>query len=464
MADQEYDLAVIGAGPGGYVAAIRAAQLGLRTACIEKGAALGGTCLNIGCIPSKALLDSSELYHTIHSRAQAHGISVDGVSLNLDEMMRRKQKVVTGLTKGVEFLFRKNNITWIRGTAAFDSPTEMVVTAEDGSSSTVSARSIIVATGSEPVPFPGVPFDEDRVLSSTGALALTEVPKRLVVVGGGVIAMELGSVWLRLGAQVTVLEMLPTILPGADEEVVAAAARSFQKQGFDIRTGVRVSGIERTETGVRVGIEGADAVEADKVLVAIGRRPYTSGLGLEKVGVRTGPRGAVEVDGRYHTGVGNIYAIGDAIGGRLLAHEAEEEGVAAVENAAGGHGHVGYDAIASVVYTWPELAWVGLTERQLREQGRELRIGRFPFSANGRAKAMEEQEGFVKVIADAETDRLLGLHILGPRASDMIAEASLAMEFEATVEDIALTSHAHPTLPEAVREAALDAHGRAIHK
>jgi dihydrolipoamide dehydrogenase len=461
--ESSFDLVVIGAGPGGYVAAIRAAQLGFRTACIERDRTLGGTCLNVGCIPSKALLDSSELFHQVQQRASLHGIRVGDVSLDLGQMMRRKEEVIAGLTRGVTSLFKKHGITSIRGTARLTEPDRIEVTDAEGGHQTVTAPRVVLATGSAPIPFPGAPFDEERVLSSTGALALPEVPGHLIVVGGGVIGLELGSVWLRLGAKVTILELTPTILPGSDADMVKAAEPIFRKQGFQIRTGVRVEKIQASKKGVKVTLEGGEAVEGDRVLVAIGRRSYSEGLGAAELGVQLTERGSIQVDDRYHTGVGQIYAIGDAIGGKFLAHEAQEEGIAAAEHAAGKPGAVNYDAVASVVYTAPELASVGLTEAEARAAGREIRIGKFPFQANGRARCLGEAEGLVKVIADASTNRLLGLHILGPRASDLIAEASLAMEFEAAAEDIAVSVHAHPTLPEALKEAALDSLGRAIH-
>ena len=463
MADEKtFDLVVLGAGPGGYVAAIRAAQLGLKTACIEKETALGGTCLRVGCIPSKALLDSSELFDQIRHKAQVHGIQVADPAVDVGAMLARKDGVVKGLTDGVAYLFRKNKIEWIKGFGRLASPETIEVTDAEGGKTTVRAKTIVLASGSVPVELPFLKFDHERIIDSTGALSIPQVPGHLVVVGGGVIGLELGSVWLRLGAKVTVLEAMPTILPGMDAEVVRQADRVFRKQGFDIKTGARVSGAERKGDRVIVSVEGQEPIEADYLLVAVGRRAYTEGMGFEEAGIRL-ERGVIQVDERYHTGVGNVYAIGDAIGGRMLAHKAEEEGVAAVENAAGKHGHVNYDAVANVVYTWPEIASVGATEEELKAAGTEYRVGKFPWTANGRAKAMAEADGFVKVLADAKTDRVLGLHILGPRASDLIAEAALAMEFEASAEDIARSVHAHPTLPEAVKEAALGVHGRMIH-
>lgn len=460
--EKSFDLVVLGAGPGGYVAAIRAAQLGFKTACIEKEPALGGTCLRIGCIPSKALLDSSELFEQIRHKAKDHGIQVAEPQIDVPALLKRKDGVVKGLTDGVAFLFKKNKIEWIRGFGRLTSPETIEVSAEGGETTVVRAKNIVLAPGSVPVELPFLKFDHERIIDSTGALSIPEVPGHLVVVGGGVIGLELGSVWLRLGAKVTVLEAMPTILPGMDGEVVKNADRILRKQGFDIRTGQRVAGAERKGDKVVVAVEGQEPIECDYLLVSVGRRAYTGGMGFEEQGIKL-ERGVIAVDERYHTGVGNIYAIGDAIGGRMLAHKAEEEGVAAVEFAAGKHGHVNYDAVANVVYTWPEIASVGMTEEEAKAAGHEYKVGKFPFIANGRAKAMAEQDGFVKILADAKTDRILGLHILGPRASDMIAEAALALEFQGSAEDIARTVHAHPTLPEAVKEAALAVAGRAIH-
>jgi dihydrolipoamide dehydrogenase len=459
--DRNFDLVVLGGGPGGYVAAIKAAQLGMSVACVEKEEALGGTCLRVGCIPSKALLDSSELYDQLRHKAKEHGISAGEPSIDVAAMMKRKDGVVTGLTRGIAGLFKKNKIEWVRGFGRLSGPDSVEVESAEGKR-TLKAKHVLLATGSVPIELPFLKFDGERIVDSTGALSLPRVPEHLVVVGGGVIGLELGSVWLRLGAKVTVLEALPSILPGMDGEVVKQADRIFRKQGFDIRTGQKVTGAEATKKGVKVSVEGGEAIEADVVLVAVGRRAYTEGMGIEEAGVKL-ERGVIQVDERYHTGVGSVYAIGDAIGGRMLAHKAEEEGVAAVENMAGEHGHVNYDAVANVVYTWPEIASVGASEEELKEAGREYRAGRFPFLANGRAKAMGETDGFVKVLTDAQSDRLLGLHILGPRASDLIAEASLAMEFHASAEDIARSVHAHPTLPEAIKEAALAAGTGAIH-
>ncbi|MGH7458672.1 MAG: dihydrolipoyl dehydrogenase [Longimicrobiaceae bacterium] len=455
-----FDLIVLGGGPGGYVAAIRAAQLGMKVSCVEKEPALGGTCLRVGCIPSKALLDSTELYHQLREKAAVHGISSGDISIDVAAMMERKDGVVDQLTRGVAGLFKKNKIEWVKGFGQLNSADTVEV--ESGESGrTLKGKNVLLATGSVPVELPFLKFDGKKVVDSTGALSLERVPEQLVVIGGGYIGLELGSVWLRLGSRVTVLEMLDTIMPGMDAEVVKETAKVLKKQGFEIRTGTKVTGADSKGKRVKVEVEGGDPISADVVLVAVGRRAYTEGMGFEEAGIRL-EHGFIQVDDRYRTGVANVYAIGDAIGGKMLAHKAEEEGVAAVENMAGGRGRVNYDAIPGVVYTWPEAASVGLTEEEARERGR-VKVGRFPFAANGRAKAMGEADGFVKVIADAESDRLLGLHILGPRASDLIAEAALAVEFEASAEDIALSVHAHPTLPEAVKEAALAAHGRVIH-
>jgi dihydrolipoamide dehydrogenase len=462
MADTEqFDVVVLGGGPGGYVAAIRAAQLGFKTACIEKEDALGGTCVRVGCIPSKALLDSTELYDQIQHKTALHGITVSGAEIDVGTMQACKESVVKSNTDGVAYLFRKHKIEWVRGFGRLTSPETLEVETAEGTRR-LGAKHVVLASGSVPVELPFLKFDHERIIDSEGALAMTEVPEHLVVVGGGVIGLELGSVWRRLGAKVTVLEMAPTILPGMDAEVVRQADRIFRKQGFDIRTGTRVTGATREGDKVTVTIEGQEPIEADYVLVAVGRRAYTEGMGFEDAGL-TLERGVIEVDQDYYTGVGSVYAIGDAIGGRMLAHKASEEGVAVVDHLAGKAAHVNYAAVANVVYTWPEIASVGVTEEEAKQSGAEFRVGKFPFSATGRARAMGETDGFVKVIADAKTDRVLGLHILGPRASDLIAEAALAIEFESSAEDIARTVHAHPTLPEAIKEAALGVAGMAIH-
>jgi dihydrolipoamide dehydrogenase len=464
----EYDVVVIGGGPGGYVAAIRAAQNGLKTACVEGRGALGGTCLNVGCIPSKALLHASEQFAaTSHSHAKL-GIKVGSVELDLPAMMAYKDETVKGLTRGIEGLFKKNKVDYLKGWGSFRDKNTVEVKAADGAVSTVTAKNVIIATGSEPASIPGVAIDEERIVSSTGALALPEVPKHLVVIGGGVIGLELGSVWARLGAKVTVIEFLDRIVPGVDDEVAREFDKILRKQGFTIRTGTKVSKVERTNEGLKVTVEpakGGDAevLEADYVLVSVGRKAYTDGLGLDKAGVETTDRGLVKTDDHWRTNVSGIYAIGDVIAGPMLAHKAEEEGVAAADAIAGKVGHVNYGAIPNVIYTAPEVASVGKTEEELKQAGVDYKVGKFPFIANAKAKVGLHPEGFVKVLSDARTDRVLGVHILGADAGNLIAEAVLAMEFDASAEDIALTCHAHPTLSEAMKEAALAVAGRAIH-
>ena len=458
-----FDLIVIGAGPGGYVCALRAAQLGLKVACVEKSPTLGGTCLNVGCIPSKALLHSSEEFEkTTHALAD-HGILVEGVKLDLARMRARKDEVVGANVKGIEFLFRKNKVTWLKGTGRIVAAGQVDV---DGT--VHETKHIVIATGSESTPLRGVEVDEKRIVTSTGALELDTVPGHLVVIGGGVIGLELGSVWRRLGAHVTVIEFLDRILPGMDTEIAAAARRVFTKQGLVFRLGAKVTGAVLSETGVTLTVEPArggeaETVEADVVLLAIGRRPYLTGLGLEAAGVALDERGRVRTDAHWATNVPGIYAIGDAIAGPMLAHKAEDEGVALAERLAGKAGHVNYQVIPGVVYTAPEIASVGQTEEELKAAGIAYTVGKFPFTANGRARAMGETEGFVKLLADKTTDRLLGAHILGPDAGTLIAELALAMEFGASSEDMARTCHAHPTLNEAVKEAALAVEGRALH-
>ncbi|MFO0951826.1 MAG: dihydrolipoyl dehydrogenase [Isosphaeraceae bacterium] len=465
---ERYDLVVIGAGPGGYVAAIRAAQLGMKVACVEKRASLGGTCLNIGCIPSKALLDSSELYHLAAERFGKHGIKVGSLGLDVPAMLKRKDEVVKGLTDGVRFLFRKNKIEWPQGAATLTSPTTVSVKQADGSTRELEAGHILLATGSAPINLPFMPFDGRAVVSSTEALCFESVPKHLVVVGGGYIGLELGSVWKRLGAKVTVIEFLPRIVPMMDLEVGGLLFKSLQRQGLEFHQETKVTGAKVNGSDVTVSAETKDgkalSVECDRVLVAVGRRAYTEGLGLDAVGVKTDPKsGKVAVDSHFRTNVPTVSAIGDLIDGPMLAHKAEDEGVAFAEMLAGKPGHVNYDTIPAVIYTWPEVASVGLTEEQLKERKVEYNVGKFPFLANGRAKAMDETEGLVKILADRATDRVLGVHIIGPRASDMIAEAVTTMEFAGSAEDIARICHAHPTLSEAVKEAALAVDKRAIH-
>lgn len=467
MSDQ-FDLVVIGAGPGGYVCAIRAAQLGLKVACVEKRATLGGTCLNIGCIPSKALLHASEMYAEATGHMADLGITAKDVTIDLKKMMSFKDEGVDGNTKGIEFLFKKNKVEPVYGTAKIAGAGKVEVALNEGGTRTLEAKNIVIATGSDVMPLPGVEIDEKRIVSSTGALSLPEVPKHLLVVGAGVIGLELGSVWARLGAKVTVVEFLDRIIPGADAEVAKQFQRVLKKQGFDFKLGTKVTGIETTKSGLKVSVEPAkggdgDVIEADYALVAIGRRPYTEGLGLAEAGVEMDERGRVATDAHFKTNVDGIYAIGDAIAGPMLAHKAEDEGVAIAEILAGQSGHVNYDVIPGVIYTAPEVATVGKTEEELKEAGIDYTVGKFPFSANGRAKVNKQADGFVKVLADSRTDRVLGVHILGMDAGNMIAEAAVAMEFGASAEDIARTCHAHPTLSEAVKEAALAVDKRALH-
>ncbi|MHC1768002.1 MAG: dihydrolipoyl dehydrogenase [Verrucomicrobiia bacterium] len=462
MPAQEHDLVVIGAGPGGYVAAIRAAQLGLNVACVEKELALGGTCLRVGCIPSKALLESSELFYETQTKLIDHGVRVQGVELDLAAMMRRKDKVVTTLTKGVEGLFKKNKITRYLGQARISGPGRVEVAADPGPIE-LRAKHILIATGSKSSTLPGVPLDQDRIGTSTEALGYPEVPKHLVVIGAGYIGLELGSVWRRLGAKVTVLEYLPRILPGMDDELAAEAQKTFQKQGLEFRLGAKVTSA-RIESGQCVlECEGSEPVRGDRVLLAVGRSPNTDGLGLENAGIELDPKGRIRVNERFETSASGIYAIGDVIGGAMLAHKAEEEGIACVERIVTGHGHVDYNSIPGVVYTDPEIASVGRTEEQLKADGIAYKRGVFPFLANGRARSLNKTEGRVKILADAKTDRILGVHIIGPRAGDLIAEAAVAMAFGASSEDLARSSHAHPTLAEVLKEAALAVDNRAIH-
>jgi dihydrolipoamide dehydrogenase len=462
---QKVDVAILGGGPGGYVAAIRAAQLGLSTVCVEKDRTLGGTCVNIGCIPSKALLESSEHYEFTRHHAAEHGVVVGDVQLDLATMMKRKTDVVAQNTRGVEFLFRKNKVTWARGTGTLRPGNTIEVAGAEGTT-TWQARHVIIATGSVPVELPFLKFDEERVVSNDGALRLKEVPKHLIVIGGGVIGLELGSVWRRLGATVTVVELMPTILPGSDEDVIKEAERTFRKQGLDLRPGTRVTGASRDGDTVRVEIERGGKTEtlsADCVLVSVGRKPSLGGVDAAALGIRTGTRGEIVVDDGMRTSVPGIFAIGDVVGGKLLAHKAEEEGVVAAEVIAGKPARMHYRSIPSVVYTWPEIASVGLAEHEVKATGRAYKVGRFPFSANGRARTAGDATGFVKLIADASTDELLGAHLIGPNVSELVAEIVLAFEYRASSEDIGITIHAHPTLSEATREAALGVLGRAVH-
>jgi dihydrolipoamide dehydrogenase len=463
-----FDLVVIGAGPGGYVAAIRAAQLGMKVACVEKRASLGGTCLNVGCIPSKALLDSSELFHLAAHRFGAHGIGVGNVTIDVPAMLARKDKVVKDLTDGIRFLFKKNKVEPVFGAARLTSPTTVAVALNDGGERVLEAGKVLLATGSAPVELPFLKFDGKTVVSSTEALCFERAPEHLVVVGGGYIGLELGSVWRRLGAKVSVVEFLPRIVPMADVEVGNALFKSLQKQGLEFHLETKVTGAAVKDGRAVVSAQAKDGqtltFDADRVLVSVGRKAYVEGLGLDAAGVAFDARtNKVAVDRHFRTNVPSVHAIGDLIDGPMLAHKAEEEGVAVAEILAGKPGHVDYDTIPSVIYTHPEMASVGITEEQAKERGRDYRVGKFSYAANGRAKAMDESEGFVKILADAKTDRVLGVHIIGPRASDQIAEAVAVMEFHGSAEDIARTCHAHPTLSEAVKEAALAVDRRAIH-
>jgi dihydrolipoamide dehydrogenase len=467
MSEQEFDLAVIGAGPGGYVAAIRAAQLGMKTACIEMRPTLGGTCLNVGCIPSKALLTSSEKYAEAKHHFAQHGIIAGQIGLDLSAMMARKAKVVKDNTAGIDYLFKKNGVTRFLGRGSIPAVGQVTVT-DNGKTETLRAKTILIATGSASATLPGITIDEKRLVSSTGALELTSVPKTMVVIGGGVIGLELGSVWQRLGAQVTVVEYLDRILAGMDDEIAQQMQRILTKQGLQFRLSTKVTEAVAHATGVNLTLAGVasgatEAMTADIVLVAVGRKPHTEGLGLQALGVQLDERGRIKTDKHFATNLAGIYAIGDVIAGPMLAHKAEEEGVVCVEMLAGQKPHINIDAIPNVVYTAPEVASVGKTEAELKAAGIAYKVGKFPFSANGRARAMGETEGMVKILADAVTDRVLGAHIIGPQAGSLIAELATAIEFGASAEDIARTCHAHPTLNEAVKEAALAVEGRAVH-
>ncbi|MDB5494720.1 MAG: lpdA, partial [Phenylobacterium sp.] len=454
MAETTYDVVIIGGGPGGYNAAIRAGQLGLKTACVEKRVTLGGTCLNVGCMPSKALLHASEMFAAAGSDFAKLGIEV-APKLNLGQMMQQKDESVTALTKGVEFLFKKNKVDWIKGAGKIAGPGKVEVTGADGETSVLSGKNIVIATGSEPAGLPGVAVDQQRIVDSTGALALPEVPKSLVVIGAGIIGLELGSVWRRLGAKVTVVEFLDRITPGADAELAKTLQRSLTKQGIEFRLGSKVTGAKASKKSVSLTVEpvaggAAETLEADYVLLAIGRRPYTDGLGLESVGITPDKRGFIETD-HWKTAARGVWAIGDVTLGPMLAHKAEDEAVACIETIAGHAGHVNYAVIPSVIYTAPEVAWVGKTEEELKAEGRAYKAGKFPFTANSRAKINHETEGFVKVLADAATDEVLGVHMIGPSVSEMIGEYCVAMEFRAASEDVARTCHPHPTRSEALK-------------
>ena len=464
---ENFDLIVIGGGPGGYVCAIRAAQLGLKTACVESRGALGGTCLNVGCIPSKSLLNLSENFHKAKKNFNQQGIEIEGIKLNIDKMMSNKNKSIQVLTKGVEFLFKKNKVSYIRGKGVLFSKNDVMVY-ENNKKTNYKTKNIVIATGSEVTSIPGIEIDEKNIISSTGALSLKKVPEKLAVIGGGYIGLEMGSVWSRLGSEVTVIEYLDCITPGMDREISNEFKKILTKQGINFKMGTKVNSVKNN--GLKVLINYTDiksskdeTKEFDKVLVSVGRKPYTEGLNLAKVGIKKDAKGRIEVNKKLQTSINNIYAIGDVIKGPMLAHKAEEEGIAVAEILAGQAGHVNYDVIPGVIYTSPEVATVGKTEEQLKESNRSFKVGKFPFLANSRAKVNNETEGFVKILADSKTDKVLGVHIIGPHCGDMIAEMALAMEFGASAEDIARTCHAHPTHTEAIKEAALAVDKRPIH-
>jgi len=462
----EYDVIVIGGGPGGYVCAIRSAQLGMKTACIESRGTLGGTCLNVGCIPSKSLLHSAEMYHKANTEFDKIGISTGGLSLDVSKMMQHKLKTVDGLTKGIEFLFKKNKVTYYKGHGSFDSANTVNIKKLDGSDDQIKGKHIIIATGSSVSNLPNIKIDEKIVVSSTGALSLEKVPQKMVVIGGGVIGLELGSVWMKLGADVEVIEYLDHILPGMDKEISDNFQKILKKQGMKFHLSSKVTSVQNNGSGAVVEFEkdgSGNSLEADIVLVAVGRKANTEGLKLDNINVGIDDRGRVKVDDHFKSNVNGVYAIGDVIAGPMLAHKAEEEGIAVVEMIAGKYGHVNYDVIPGVVYTHPEVASVGKTEEELKKLNTEYNVGKFPFMANSKAKVNDEADGFVKILADKKTDKVLGVHILGPDAGNLIAELALAMEFGASSEDIARTCHAHPTLTEAVKEAALAVDKRPIH-
>ena len=464
---ENFDLIVIGGGPGGYVCAIRASQLGLKTACVESRGALGGTCLNVGCIPSKSLLNLSENFSKAKKDFRNQGIEIEGVKLNIEKMMSNKNKSVQVLTKGVEFLFKKNKVTYIKGKGVLFSKNDVVVY-ENNKKTSYKAKNIVIATGSSVASLPGIEIDEKNIISSTGALSLNDVPKKLAVIGGGYIGLEMGSVWSRLGSEVTVIEYLEYITPGMDKEISNEFKKILTKQGIKFKMGSRVNNVKSSNTGVSINYTDLkssreETLEFDKVLVSVGRKPYTEGLNLTKIGIKKDNKGRIEVNEKLQTSIKNIYAIGDVIKGPMLAHKAEEEGIAVAEILAGQAGHVNYDVIPGVIYTSPEVATVGKTEEQLKSEKITYKVGKFPFLANSRAKVNNETEGFVKILADSETDKVLGVHIIGPHCGDMIAEMALAMEFGASSEDIARTCHAHPTHTEAIKEAALAVDKRPIH-
>ena len=463
----EFDVIIIGGGPGGYVCAIRCAQLGLKTACVESRGTLGGTCLNVGCIPSKSLLNLSENYYKAKKEFNNQGIEISNIKLNINKMMSNKDKSVQVLTKGVEFLFKKNKVTYIKGKGVLFSKNNVVVY-EEGKKNTYKAKNIVIATGSSPTSLPGVDIDEKNIVSSTGALSLESVPKDLVVIGGGYIGLEMGSVWSRLGSKVTVVEYLDHITPGMDKEISKEFQKILTKQGIEFKLNNKVTAVQNVKNKVVVDFTNNTTsekikLECDKVLIAVGRKPYTEGLNLTKIGVKKDSKGRIEVNKKLQTSVENIYAIGDVISGPMLAHKAEEEGIAVAETLSGQAGHINYDVIPGVVYTSPEVATVGKTEEQLKLENIDYKVGKFPFLANSRAKVNNETDGFVKMLADAKSDKVLGVHIIGPHSGDMIAEMALAMEFGASAEDIARTCHAHPTHTEAIKEAALAVDKRPIH-
>jgi dihydrolipoamide dehydrogenase len=466
--EDNFDLVVIGGGPGGYVCAIRAAQLGLKTACVESRGALGGTCLNVGCIPSKSLLNLSENYHKAKKDFSNQGIEISDIKLNINKMMSNKEKSVQVLTKGVEFLFKKNKVTYFKGKGVIFSKNDIVVYESENKKTNIKAKNIVIATGSSPTSLPGIEIDEKNIVSSTGALSFSEVPKDLVVIGGGYIGLEMGSVWSRLGSKVTVVEYLDFITPGMDREVSNEFQKILTKQGIKFKLNNKVTSVTNIKNKVVVEYTNNTTAarerhECDKVLVSVGRKPYTDGLNLSKVGIKKDDKGRIQVNEKLQTSLKNIYAIGDVIKGPMLAHKAEEEGIAVAEIIAGQAGHVNYDVIPGVVYTSPEVATVGKTEEQLKNENKSYKIGKFPFLANSRAKVNNETDGFVKILADSITDKILGVHIIGPHCGDMIAEMALAMEFGASAEDIARTCHAHPTHTEAIKEAALAVDKRPIH-
>lgn len=465
---EKFDVVVIGAGPGGYICAVRCAQLGLKTAIIEKDATLGGTCLNVGCIPSKALLDSSEEYHKTKNKLAIHGISVSDVKIDVKKMIERKNKIVSDVTAGVDYLMKKNKITRFHGFGRLKSQTEVEIQLEGGKKETIQADKIVIASGSTPVDIPSLPIDGKQVITSDHAISLEKVPKHLVIIGAGAIGLELGSVWSRLGAEVTIIELMPKLFGTADKQISSLAQRSLEAQGLKFLFEHKVTGIEKSGKNSKVLVETKDgkkiSIEGDMVLVSVGRRAFADNIGAKELGIEFNKRGRIQVEpNNFQTNIPNIYAIGDVIEGPMLAHKAGDEGVALAEILAGKYGHVNYNAIPWIVYTWPEVAWVGKGEEELKELGIPYKVGKYLFRPNGRAKAMNETEGQVKVIADAKTDKLLGIYIFGARASDMIAEAAIAFEFGASAEDIARSVHAHPTLSEILREAAMDVDKWSIH-